>query len=489
MTRCIQSKFRTSSVLKTLVCLFAVTNICYPQTKRWKLDSIQALLQDTANLTSDHLGQLFVQAGLQEEDKQAILFYDRALSILNDSNLIVEASYQKGVSLYLIGEYTKVVSTILPVLKYAERTSLHWYINGFYGLLGMSYGMTGRYDLAIRYQQKSIAKAEKFPARLGREYANLGLLYYKIRDNRKAIQSYKKALKHMQSGEGYVVFGKEIPLVLTNIGLCYNEMDSLPLAREYFDEASRICGSMCDEKKNMHLAFGRGMLEIRLSQFERAKRHLKSALVTSRKFNDSRMEAESLVYLARVYLATSETDSAAIAIAKSESIAQRADLNEILLDTYRQSVDLFTKTHEYNKLAKSQQKFIRQKEKLYGAELARDLALIGVDVAEQAHHQQLTLQQDRVDIQTKIMTYQRLSAQLWGFVLVLLTLLGCGLYFRTIQRKKVQEILDRRISERRTELTQRESRASSASRKLSSLEKKLEHELELVVLPDHIRIF
>src|SRR5690606_24478361 len=112
MTRCIQSKFRTSSVLKTLVCLFAVTNICYPQTKRWKLDSIQALLQDTANLTSDHLGQLFVQAGLQEEDKQAILFYDRALSILNDSNLIVEASYQKGVSLYLIGEYTKVVSTI-----------------------------------------------------------------------------------------------------------------------------------------------------------------------------------------------------------------------------------------------------------------------------------------------------------------------------------------------------------------------------------------
>ncbi len=471
-----------------LVCLFTITNKCYPQTKRWKPDSVQALLRDTTNLTPDQRGQLFVQTGLQKHDRNAIPFYDHALSVLKDSSLIVEASYLKGVSLFMIGEYAKVEDTILPILDYAERAGLHWYVNGCYDLLGMSYGMTGHYNLAIKYQQKSVVKAEMFPARLGREYTNLGLLYYKMRDNQKAIASYKKGLEHMRSTEGWPLFGKEIPTVLTNIGLCYCEMDSLHSALVFLEEADRACGEQCDKRKKMHLEFGKGMVKIKLRQYKIAKEHLTFVLKTARRINESRMEAESLMYLARVYLATSVTDSAVMAITNAEAIALRNDLNEILLDSYRQSIELFTKSRDYKKLAGSQQKFIQQKATLYGADLARDLALVEIEVEERLNRQELARQQKRVDVQKKVMSYQKHNARLWGLLLVLLLLLGLGVAFRMIQRIKIQRVLDRKIQERRAELVRRETHISFTCRKLLLLEKRLRQELESLPLSDHVRI-
>lgn len=421
----------------------------------------------------------------------ALVSPDCAIAYLSDSVQILRASCIKGLFLAETERYKEANAVLLPFLPFCEKKrpytkpdSLNWIIDGVYTGLARSCTFTGDYRTAIRSAYTALELGLLFEGRVNMQarYADLGIIYYKLRDNLKAIEMYEKALQISRIKDRAVI------IILSNIALCYSEMNLLKTAMSYADSAVYRCGEACPPELRLHYSFNYGMIYIRDKSYELAKLHLKNSLKDAIELHELRMTAESYVYLARIHIVQKEYDSAGIALMNAERIARAEDFNEILLDVYRQHVALFSEMKDFKSLAEYQRLYLDQKQILHNSKLAADMVLAEWRMVEQTHENELRRKDAEVQAQAELIGYQqwlsRASILVVGLMLFLITIL----LYKAIVRMQIRRALVKKVNDRSTRLENNEHYSKQLSilslRRNEAIRLQIEQLVRLV--PDHI---
>ncbi len=450
------------------------------------LDSVFALKNSSVFTSDDEKGVCYIDLGIELAGKEkklecGIEALDRAIPFLKDSLQIVRATCIKGLILGNLGRYDESKRVLLQILPFCEKrkpfiesTYLNWIIEGVYDGLAQSCTFTGDYGLAITFAYTSLELGLLFPekADICGKYVNLALLYYKIRDNVTAVRMYKKSIPL----ETDFVIG--YPATLSNLALCYSEMDSIDKAIFYLDSAASAAKAHGLPKGGMFWDFAHGMIDLKRSDPDSAKHYFKRSLKKSLEWDYPRMVADNHVYLARVYLVTGDYDSARYELLDGEAIAKANNFNEILLDIYRQSVALYEKTKDNGKLAIYQQKFIDQKARMYSSELARDIAVVQGEIVEKEHLESLAAQQNELKMQDEVLKLQLWIRHISFGIAALVLLLLILQYHISHQRRKTSDILELRTQERSTMLNLKSTNILNWSCRLKLARDRLKIELE-----------
>lgn len=427
-------------------------------------DSVPTRANTIPFATADERGRHFIEEGIRlansDQPEFALELFDEAILILEDSVQLVRAACLKGLLLCNLDRYYEVLDVLVPFLPFCERsrpflepTYLNWIIEGVYDCLAGAYLFTGNYRLAIQSAQTSLELGELFPdkANFQNKYIDFGLIYYKLRDYGMAAEMYRKAATYAKRENG------KLSLIYANFAACYSEMDSLDLALKYADSTDRSCNGGCSPRQVVFNHFNYGMIYLKMKLFGSARRHFETSLRYSRHTNFMRMVADNLTYRARVHIATQQYDSASYDLVEAERIAIAENLNENLLDIYRQSVILYAEMRDYVRLSHYQQKLMTQKQMVHQAELARDMTLMEWRMAEAANMQKRSLQQKEILARNEILTYQERLAWLGGLVVLLVLLLITIILYQYFQQKKVHQILAIRVKQRSDVFVQSEN--------------------------------
>ena len=352
------SPHRVNVVLKScaLVLFFLSSGTTYSQNYTHEIDSLKGILDNLPEDALDERGRVYIELGRRiRSDEIALKYCDSALATLKDSTQIIRATHNKAAILRSLKRNQEARAALESVLHFAQKsrpyqkaTELNRYLESLYGMLSAIYAFDGEYRLALQAADRALELGALFPgkANLSRTYNHLGIILYKLRDNERALRMYHKALELQKYPDGrdeaYIENYKANRLtMLTNIGICYSEIDSLSSALTYFDSARNSSPTL---QAVIHINFGYGMVFLKQSKYREAEAAFQNALNDARKISDLRMVAECQIYSARVYLKTKRYNDAQKAIIEAERLAEKYNLNEILLDTYRQALILFTET-------------------------------------------------------------------------------------------------------------------------------------------------
>ncbi len=473
-----------------LVFCLLITTGSFSQDHR-EVDSLRMLLNSLPNDAFNDRGRVYVELGGRHNGADALRYYDLALSVLDDSVQIVRAIQLKGAVLFMSNRHREartVLESILPYARtfqpYHEATELNRYFEGVYGLLSGLYVFDGEYRLAIVAANHTLELSELFPTStdLSRGYNHLGLIHYKLRDNEKAVAMYRKALDVQLSqfgNEGIRLrHSRNRSKMLLNIALCYSEMDSLAKALIYLDSAQN---SSLHRDIQIHMNFGYGIVFTKLAKYAEAETSFQMALKDARDTWDVRMIAECLVYSARVFLETARYTDAQEAIYEAEKLASENNFNEILLDSYRQALVLFTETGDYARLADYQGKYIRHKQHIHNADVASELVLAELRLAEATNYEELAAQERKLSAQQTLLKYQQWLSRASVGVAVLVLLFILSLIYRVISRLRIERTLSVLVNERMHNLVRSERRARQLSMMLSQRNEAISFEVETLV--------
>ena len=452
------------------------------------VDSIFSAYNTSVFASANDKGVCYIELGrelaINASLECGIEALDRALPLLSDSVQILRAICIKGLVLGNLGKYDEARKLFMSVVPFCERqrpfldsTYLNWIIEGVYDGLAKSCTFTGDYGLAIRSAYTSLELGLLFPrkADICGKYADLGMLYYKLRDNATAARMYKKALSLEKGlGEGYSA-------ILSDLALCYSEMDSVDQAIIYLDSAAVVCHDSLP-KQGVFWNFTHGLIDLKRGAPGEAGGYFKRSLLASEERDYPRMVADNLVYLARVYLSIRNYDSAGYVLLNGEEIAKANNFKEILLDIYRQSILLSEETGNYHKLANYQQHYIDHKASIYTGELTRDLAIVEGQMAEQDHLERLHIQQREIATREALLESHKWAQRL-GITVALLVLFLTVLQFQVIaQRRKIKEALSIRIKERASRFNDNKKAIALWSDKLNTVNVLVSHELDVIYL-------
>src|SRR5690606_12092177 len=197
------------------------------------------------------------------------------------------------------------------------------------------------------------------------------------------------------------------PFLLVNKALASAELGLIQEALDELRHARHVC--MAFRQKNamtqLHFAFGSSF--IKANQLDSAAMHLTKALAYAKELNDHRMHAETLVYHARIHIQKNQMDSAAHRLKEAEKLTRNNNLNEVLLDVFRQSIVTYEVLKKFESLSRYQSNFIRLKEELYEGDIVRDIALAEGEIMAREHQLELMRQEKEIEIQKESLLLQR----------------------------------------------------------------------------------
>lgn len=396
----------------------------FPQSA--ELDSLKALLKDASG---NRKGHLLNEIGLRLTDEEALNYYEQAIAESTDSVILARAKSNKGVILHKLGRVQEAEMLLEEAIPTYERIpAADYYTESMYSVLGRIYTYTGRYSSAMNICYKHIAMVRKRGDSLGVVHAlfELGVLSYKIRRNKEALRLYAKAI-------GYIKADKTVNFwFYLNSGLCHVELGSPEIGLEYCRRASFYTEG--SELRLLHLDFAIGFAKLKVGQTEKARDMLSNSLKKSIALNDTRMQADNLLYIGKTWLADSMLDSAYHVLERAENLATTNRFKEILLDIYRSMIQVADERKNLYQLTAYQQKYIELKQDVYNIELEKEIASLEGDWYEHENKQTIDFQQLELDERNTAVSYQHwISITLYVIVLLVLSIIALylrGLYLQ-----------------------------------------------------------
>ncbi len=271
----------------------------------------------------------------------------------------------------------KILNTSLVI---ARRNKLEDEEKRILNNLGIVYTLTAEYHKALEVYFNTLVLREKDNDlfEIAATLNNIGLTYFKLRNYTKALEFYQAALSKLREG-GIKNF---LDQQYANIGLCYNQMKEYDKAMEAFNMALKACEPECSDRLKVTALFGQGVTSYGLEKFNEAEIKFFDALKIAIQTGDTRYEAESNVYLAKVKIAQQNYEDAIPYLKRTETIAQEQGYNELLIDAYRQYSILYANSEDHRMASYYQQKYIHLKDSIYSEELIDRIAQIQTDFAE-----------------------------------------------------------------------------------------------------------
>lgn len=291
----------------------------------------------------------------------------------------------------------------------------------------------GQYDSALHHLFGAIKLLENIhvESTLAQAYMNLGLVYQKLRDHKRAIEYYQHAeILFHTAGDN-----RELPLLYIEIGLAHADSGSILDAFESFKKAYSECTPDCSSALLSQIMFAEGKAFLARGHWFEAKGKLEVSLSMAREIGNEKLIAENHVSLSRLYSELGEADLANQLLGNAEAIACRKGFNQLLLDVYRERIKVSAALQDNQSVVEYQGRFIELSERMFNEEILGKLAALEIDFAERENNNLIGRQTQSLVLSQKTIEKKERLILLAGLCLVL-GLVTVAMLFRVVRRKK-----------------------------------------------------
>lgn len=371
----------------------------------------------------------------------ALLTCDSAaakIDILKDDRRRAIFLVTKGAILMNNGREVECLKFLKEACKIAvvqDTTRLQRVINN---LFFCTYLYIGYYDVALEYGVKLLDAAifAKDDEHIVIANFNLGLLYYKLHDSRKALKYYNTALMAMKI---------PTPLVYINIGLCYNQAEQYDSAFLNFEKALDIAGPNPPGSFLLNYHLGVGMALAGGKNYDSATYHHQKGMKMAAKRGDDRILADYYNALAVVLIETGQFSKALYYLHAGEKLCSANSLHSILKGIYLNFADLYSRKNDFVSASYYKEKYLQEWQLVFGEDVLNRIALIETEYAERENilkvaegEKSMRWKNERITVRETI-TWLIISGAIL-LILVLAALISIGRIARAVNEQLESQV-------------------------------------------------
>jgi tetratricopeptide (TPR) repeat protein len=369
---------------------------------------------------------------------------------LNDSLGIIKAGRFVGRGYKTFNELDsaiKVLRYILPIAKGSRFALEHGQL---LNTLGITYVLKASYAEALRCNFEALSVMEKLGNRqwISIVLTNIGLVYYKIEDTAKALEYFKRSYRLKQA----IDYDVDLDMLLINMGLCYTSLKKYSEAENHIKMALDVCKMKCTDYIKLQAEFALGTIAFKEKKNDVAKTHFLRSYSLAKETGTTRLQFDNVVYLSQIYQKNNQFQKAEKYLIEAEKVANKTAYDLEAIKLYEQFFRLYEKLGNQQKMALYQKKYIQLKDSVYNEKYTNNLMRVQAEYLEHENKARLAAQQQMLDLKDKIIVRQNLLNILVGMAAILLISIVFVLYQNNKQRKKANQLLDKKVAERTREL-------------------------------------
>lgn len=424
----------------------------YSQSKQ--IDSLKHALANATDKEKIDIYFNLASEYLYKDDFTTRLYADSAYAsamLVGDSLGIVKSLRCKGIALRRLNKLDSSIRVGEEALNIAKRNRFTLeYIKVLNGL-SLSYIYKANYDKALDFAFKSLQLREKDgdPEKISVCLNNIGLIYYKIKNYNKSLEYYLRCLEMKRE----INDKWDLVTLLSNISLAYtysgNFSDGMSYAMQAFDE----CDNLCDADSRTQMFFARGMVSFlsNTNTHEAIYYFTESYNIAQGNDND-RFIVDNADKLAYLLMKENQYKSAEHYLKDAELAIEGRGYHLELTVLYKRFFELYSIKGNWSAKSRYQGKYIHLRDSIFNEKLIENLSAIQADYLERDRKARIIYQAEMLSFKNEIIDGQDRLSILAGATAFLLIVLVYILYRRNRQSKETNDLLNKRILERREEL-------------------------------------
>lgn len=300
-------------------------------------------------------------------------------------------------------------------------------------IIGSSYWVVGDYEPALEYYQLSAkeAKAVNDMIGLSAAYHNLGEVYKKLGDYKKAINFLTASMEwDSKTGVNYAI-------TLYNIGEAYHELEEFSSAADFYQEALTKALREEDTRTIAYTYIGLGKLRDRSRDYDGALAYFSKAEELWRSRGEIRSLIQTYQYFSDTYVHLGQPQKASDFLMKAIALAGQINATDLQVDNYERQSELAYESGDLRKSILTLRQRNKLRDSIYDENRSQQIARLQVAFENEAR---------AIENQQLRATRALLDAQIRNQRLILVTISGglvasgflALIFFR--QRKKISEV-------------------------------------------------
>jgi tetratricopeptide (TPR) repeat protein len=349
---------------------------------------------------------------------------------LNDTLSIIKSGRVLATALRKLGSLDSAIFIYEQIVPMARIKNPGKELQILLNSLGVSYQLQARYDEALHSFFGSLY-LRKEDAEKHIVLNNIGAIYYKLKDYRKALEYFIlcAAIKR-RINDSY-----DLEITLLNISLSYAYINEFGKGMLYADSALSICGDNCSNVIKKSAGFSQGVIFLGLGQIKRAETYFLYSLKIARTTEDHRYILDNIDYLSQIYIQQNKLASALQYLREAEKIINNgASLNLELIKIYSRFFEVYKKQGDLKQVAYYQEKYIQLKDTIYNEALTTNLMKIEANHLQRENTARIEAQKRVIALTEKDIANQRLLNILTGAIAVFFLLAIILLFKLNLQK-------------------------------------------------------
>lgn len=409
-----------------------------------KTDSLKTLLPGKTDLERADIFYGLAHAYGELDYRLAATYCDRSFhfaELSGDSLRMVKAARIKGSIFRRLEEMDSSIRLGLEILPIASRNHYNEEVKKILRGLALAYTYKGNYDLGLKYNFELLRLIEQDHDSSERQFAlnNIGLVYYKLEDHKKAIHYFLRAV------DASALEGPERTKMLLNISLSYSRQQDLLRAREYLQKSFGCSQSNELMIEKLH---ARGVFHYFNEDLDSAEADYLRSYLLAKRSNNERFQMVLAFELASTYFKRNQASQARRYLYEAALLVRKTPFKYEKLALYLQ-LSILSKTEgDQRKRVFHQKQFIDYYDSLYNRTMMNNLAKIEGEFQERSNKNRITEQEQLLELQDQVIRRQRILNILVVVTAVLLIMLLYILYRSNNRKRFLNQLLDQKVKER-----------------------------------------
>lgn len=439
---------RLTLYVSSIVILFLLTGYSTPVHATSKLDSLLALLPSSQNLERAKILYEITYELIDVDDEKARIYGREAFKVAmacGDSLQIVDNGRVFASALRRTGSIDSAIVITHFVLPIAQRNKYTENIRSLYNPLGTAYLFLGEYGKALHYYSLALDSYREAgdTTKIVWVLNNIGLVYFKLANSRKAITYYKESVKTAERF-GHVPTNQ----TLVNLALCYAN-------RRNFDSAE-VCLERLLDDTTTYISAQVDFVKARMSSLKQNKAVAEEYFLKSFKkmqsISEMRYMADCLNEIASLYSASAPLKAISYLKQAEALLALVPDFRSELRSCYSQYTKAYRQLGNFKLATRYDLKHDSLTEILVGQKVFVQLMEREAEILEREYKGKLDAQKQIIDLKDQTVEKQTMVNALMTVVLVMV---GSLLFVINRSRKKtriINRLLEEKLQERTKEL-------------------------------------
>jgi tetratricopeptide (TPR) repeat protein len=418
-----------------------------------KIDSLQGLLENASGISKADIYCKLAVEYYRADPELSLCFFNEALAIGPQSGPEFVRTWRRKaqtlITLNRLNEAELVLEELRPI---AEECGDFEEIGRITSLDGLVFLQQGRYAAALRRYAATAILYEKanFAYGFAALFGNVGLIHFKLGDERRCIEYSTRALQYATDNNDMVA------MLHSNIALSYEALGEFALAREHVEKSIEKCFvNECRMQVNFILA----LLDSGES-LEEAKRYYKTSLNIANKLADFRMQVDNLRGIGNLFLRQKYYDSALCMLQEASNIARKNGLIHPLSFSYKKQLEVFHALEHVQGTIASQDSLISINEELRSGDLLREFAVAEINLEEKLNSLILASQNQQLNIKTSIHLYHTITLVAIAVIVVALAMICSVLCFALYKKNERRKLLACLVESRKSRIVNEHTRVS-----------------------------